>query len=125
MLADYLGRPPGIGCPVIFSLRPAGFACYRTTLSGMHDLERVVSVCRHFEVPAVVCINKYDVNEDNSRKIEELCRRENVQLIARLPYSDAVTRAMIAGMPVVEYDGKFGEIVKQLWSRLSAKLSPM
>jgi len=61
--------PPGIGCPVISSLSGANLALVVTepTLSGIHDLERVLGVCRHFGVPALVCVNKYDINEDNTR----------------------------------------------------------
>ena len=63
-VADYIisDGPPGIGCPVISSLTGANLALLVTepTLSGIHDLERVLGVCRHFGVPALVCINKYD-----------------------------------------------------------------
>jgi len=62
--------PPGIGCPVISSLSGTDLALLVTepTLSGIHDLERVLGVCRHFGVPALVCVNKYDINEDNTRR---------------------------------------------------------
>lgn len=45
--------PPGIGCPVISSLSGANLALLVTepTLSGIHDLERVIGVCHHFGVP--------------------------------------------------------------------------
>jgi len=49
---DYIitDGPPGIGCPVISSLSGASLALLVTepTLSGIHDLERVIGVCRHF-----------------------------------------------------------------------------
>lgn len=32
------------------------------TVSGIHDLERVLDVARHLSVPPVVVINKYDLN---------------------------------------------------------------
>ena len=74
--ADYIisDGPPGIGCPVISSLSGANLALLVTepTLSGIHDLERVLGVCHHFGVPALVCINKYDINEDNTHQIEKL-----------------------------------------------------
>jgi len=97
--------PPGIGCPVISSLSGANLALLVTepTLSGIHDLERVLGVCRHFKVPALVCINKYDVNEDNSNQIESFCLKQGVEVAARISYDEAVTEAMIHGVPVVEY----------------------
>ena len=77
--------PPGIGCPVISSLSGAGLALLVTepTLSGIHDLERVLGVCRHFDVPALVCINKYDINQENTRQIESYCLSQGVEVAAR------------------------------------------
>jgi MinD superfamily P-loop ATPase len=118
--------PPGIGCPVISSLSGANLALLVTepTLSGMHDLDRILGVCRHFGVPAVVCINKYDLNEENARQIEGLCQRQEVEVISRLPFDSVVTEALVQGLPVVEYseDGIAGEI-KALWHRVSAVLA--
>ena len=97
--------PPGIGCPVISSLSGASLALLVTepTLSGIHDLERVLGVCRHFGVPALVCINKYDINEENTHQIEGFCLSQGVEVVARIPFDKVVTEAMIQGVPVVEY----------------------
>ena len=111
--------PPGIGCPVISSLSRTNLAVLVTepTLSGIHDLERVLGVCRHFGVPAMVCINKSDINIDNSRKIEDYCQEEKVEVVARIPFDNTVTEAMIKGIPVVEFsNGKVSQEIKQLWN---------
>ena len=105
--ADYIisDGPPGIGCPVISSLSGANLALLVTepTLSDIHDLERVLGVCQHFGVPALVCINKYDINEDNTHQIERYCLSQGVEVAARIPFDNTVTKAMVAGLPVVEY----------------------
>jgi MinD superfamily P-loop ATPase len=114
--------PPGIGCPVISSLSGASLALLVTepTLSGIHDLERVLGVCRHFGVPALVCINKYDLNEDNTRRIEEYCSDQGIEVAARIPFDNVVTEALIRGVPVVEYDnGSVSRQIKTLWHRIS------
>ena len=84
---DYIisDGPPGIGCPVISSLSGANLALLVTepTLSGIHDLERVLGVCRHFDIPALVCVNKYDLNTDNTRQIEDYCLNLGVEVAAR------------------------------------------
>ena len=122
--AEYIisDGPPGIGCPVISSLSGANLALLVTepTLSGIHDLERVMEVCRHFDVPALVCINKYDINESNTEKIEAYCRHQGVETAARIPYDNIVTEAMIQGKPVVEYsrNGVSHEI-KALWEKIA------
>ncbi len=114
--------PPGIGCPVISSLSGASLALLVTepTLSGIHDLERVLSVCRHFGIPAVVCINKYDINEENSRRIEGYCLKQGVEVAARIPFDNIVTEAIVRGVPVVEYsDGRVSSEIKKLWRSIS------
>lgn len=97
--------PPGIGCPVISSLSGANLALLITepTLSGMHDLERVIGVCRYFGVPALVCINKYDLNENNTQRIERFCHDQKIKVIAKLPFDNVVTESLVQGIPVVEY----------------------
>ena len=110
--------PPGIGCPVISSLSGASLALLVTepTLSGMHDLERIISVCHHFDIPAVVCINKYDINEDNSHQIEGYCYNQKVEVVAKISYDSVVTEALIKGLPVVEYSqGKVAQEIEKLW----------
>ena len=117
--------PPGIGCPVISSISGANMALLITepTLSGMHDLDRVLGVCRHFGIAALVCINKYDLNEENTHQIEDFCRRQGVEVISRLPFDNVVTEALVQGLPVVEYakNGIAAEL-KTLWEKVSAVL---
>jgi len=117
--------PPGIGCPVISSLSGAGLALLVTepTLSGIHDLERVLEVCRHFGVPALVCINKYDINEDNTHQIESFCLSQGVEVAARIPFDNVVTKAIVQGLPVVEYSqGKVTYEIESLWQRITHTL---
>jgi len=114
--------PPGIGCPVISSLSGASLALMvaEPTLSGIHDLERVLGVSRHFGVPATVCINKYDLNEENTRRIEDYCQGQGIGLAAKIPFDNAVTEAIVRGLPVVEYaDGRVSREIKGLWDVIS------
>lgn len=114
--------PPGIGCPVISSLSGASLALMVTepTLSGIHDLERVLSVCRHFGVPTTVCINKHDLNEENSRCIEGYCKEQGIGVVAKIPFDNAVTEAIVRGIPVVEYtDGVVSREIEELWKVIS------
>jgi MinD superfamily P-loop ATPase len=122
---DYIisDGPPGIGCPVISSLSGANVALLVTepTLSGIHDLERVLGVCRHFGVPAVACINKYDLNEENSRQIEGYCLSQGVEIAGKIPFDNVVTQSIVQGVPVVEYsDGMVSREIKKLWSSIAS-----
>ena len=117
--------PPGIGCPVISSLSGAGLALLVTepTLSGIHDLERVIGVCRHFGVPVLVCVNKYDLNEENTYLIESYCAKEGIEVAARISFDNVMTEAIVQGLPVVEYsNNKVTQQIKELWQIIPAKL---
>ena len=124
---DYIitDGPPGIGCPVISSLSGASLALLVTepTLSGIHDLERVIGVCHHFGVPVLVCINKYDLNEENTSRIERYCGKEGIEVAARIPFDNVMTEAIVQGLPVVEYSSnKVTQQIKELWQIIPAKL---
>ncbi|MGD9023120.1 MAG: ATP-binding protein, partial [Deltaproteobacteria bacterium] len=61
--------PPGIGCPVIASIGGASAVLIvaEPSVSGIHDMERVAQLAAHFKVPAMVCVNKFDLNLDQTR----------------------------------------------------------
>jgi MinD superfamily P-loop ATPase len=124
---DYIisDGPPGIGCPVISSLSGVSLALIVTepTLSGMHDMERVLGVCKHFGVPAAVCINKCDLNDDNTAAIHDYCRKNGVEVAAMIPFDNAVTEAMVKGVPIVEHsDGRVAREIRSLWQYIDRKL---
>jgi len=124
---DYIisDGPPGIGCPVISSLSGVDLALVITepTLSGIHDLERVVALCRHFGVPARVGINKYDINEENTARIGQYCREQDVPLVARIPYDNMFNEALAQGKPVTDYAASEAAAgVKALWKNMEGLL---
>ena len=124
---DYIisDGPPGIGCPVISSLSGVSLALIVTepTLSGIHDMERVLAVCKHFGVPAMVCINKYDLNDKNTIAIHDYCRENGIDVAAMIPFDNAVTEAMVKGVSVVEHsDGRVAREIKSLWQHIDRKL---
>jgi MinD superfamily P-loop ATPase len=117
---------PGIGCPVIASITGADAALVVTepTLSGMHDLERVLKLLEHFNVAPYVCINMYDINTDNTNKILNYCKENSIEVVGILPFAPEVTKAMVHGKTVVEYAPKSGiaEEIVAMWKKLSPSL---
>ena len=97
--------PPGIGCPVIAAISGVDLllAVTEPTLSGIHDLERVVGVAKHFNVPVTVCINKYDINTENTSKIEDYCLKNGLEVAGKILYDPGVTKAMVNKKSVIEY----------------------
>jgi MinD superfamily P-loop ATPase len=97
--------PPGIGCPVIASITGVDLVVVITepTLSAIHDLDRMIKVSKHFKIPAVVCINKYTINEDNTAIIENYCQNNDISVVGKIPYDISVTDAMVAEQTIIEY----------------------
>ncbi|HOO65223.1 MAG TPA: ATP-binding protein [Synergistaceae bacterium] len=113
--------PPGIGCSVIASLTGADAVLIVTepTVSGMHDLERVYELCKHFRIPAYLCVNKADLNAENTQKIRAFGEEKGVQWLGEIPYDASVTRAMIRTVPVVEMpDSSAGKAILTIWEML-------
>lgn len=116
--------PPGIGCPVIASITGVDMVIVITepTLSGKHDLERVLRLARHFRVHAAVCVNKWDINPATTVSIEEESRRSGATVLGRIPYDPDVTAAQVAGQSVVEYsNGPASQAIRKMWEQLCQK----
>ena len=118
--------PPGVGCPVIASIGGASAVLIvaEPTLSGIHDMERVVQLANHFKVPAMVCVNKFDLNFDLTRDIENFAKDEGLSFLGRIPFDPIFTKAMVQGLTIFEYnsESKAGHAVKEIWNTLSIKL---
>ena len=117
--------PPGIGCPVISAASGMDLALHvvEPTVSGAHDLERILGTTDHFGVPSVVAINKADLNMDRRREIAAFCAERNVGIVGEIPYDTIVTEAMVQGQPVTEYtDGPVTQALHALWSQVKAQL---
>ena len=116
---------PGIGCPVIASITGANLVLIVTepTLSGQHDMERVADLTRHFEIPAMVCVNKWDLNPQIANEIESLAARRGIQIAGRVCYDCAVTQAQIHRKSVVEYqtNGCAADI-RTVWAKVQEVL---
>ncbi len=117
---------PGIGCPVIASITGADMALVvaEPTLSGLHDMKRIVETARRFGTECVVCINKHDINPEITRKIEEYCDNEGIYNAGRIPYDPIVPEAININKSIVEYpESSACKAVKELWKNLSGILS--
>jgi len=112
---------PGTGCPVISSVTGAGYAVVVTepTVSGLHDLKRVLEVTRHFQVPTGVVVNKADLNPEMTHRIEGAAREAGAEPLGSLPYDGAFTEAQVQGKTLLEYaHGKTARAVEELWRKI-------
>jgi MinD superfamily P-loop ATPase len=113
--------PPGTGCPVIASITgvDAVLVVTEPTLSGEHDLLRVLQLTRHFEIPAFISVNKWDINPGMTERIEGAAAEAGATVLERIPYDASITKAQIQGLSVVEHnDGPAATAIKNLWEKL-------
>jgi len=119
--------PPGIGCPVIASVTgvDAGLVVAEPTMSGIHDLKRALQLLAHFDVSSFVCVNMYDINKDNTGKIESFCKENGIEVVGKIPFSPTVTEAMVNGKTIIEYSPRsaVAKEIEGIWEKLSALVS--
>lgn len=116
---------PGIGCVVIASITgtDAVVAVCEPTKSGRHDLRRVLDVAKHFKIPASVCINKYDLDEMITQSIEQLCKAEDVPVLAKIPFEPAIMKALQNSMtPVQAGVASYTAAAESLWNKLQKEI---
>ncbi|PKN71025.1 MAG: (4Fe-4S)-binding protein [Deltaproteobacteria bacterium HGW-Deltaproteobacteria-12] len=113
--------PPGIGCPVIASLTGATQVLIVTepTVSGEHDLERVLSLTRHFQIPTAICVNKWNVNAEMTQQIENKARLAGASVAGRIRYDSSFTKAQIKKKTVVEIDAVCAQDIIEIWKNLN------
>ncbi|MFC1566668.1 ATP-binding protein [bacterium] len=97
---------PGIGCPVIACMGGVDCALVVTepSISGLHDAKRVIDVAKHFKVPVKLIINKYDLNVNMTREIEEYCEKENMDIIGKIEFDKTIVEAVVNGKTIIEYN---------------------
>ncbi|MGH4125435.1 MAG: ATP-binding protein [Clostridium sp.] len=109
---------PGIGCPVIASITGSNAVLVVTepTKSGLGDLMRVVTLCEHFSVFTMVCINKYDINEEVAAEIEDFVNDKGIKLVGKIPYDDIVMKSINELKPITYYKESIAEkAIEDMW----------
>ncbi len=124
ILAD---GPPGTSCPVIASITDTDHVLIVTepTVSGVHDLERVLKLCRHFGVPASVVINKADLNAQQAERIHAMIHTSGAHVIGEIPFDRNIHNALMAGKTVLDHGkGSAVAALKNIWEKLQTELLP-
>ena len=112
--------PPGTGCPVIAALTGAHGVLVVTepTVSGAHDLLRVLALAGHFKIPAAVCINKWDIQPEQADRIEAAARAAGATPVGRVRYDKAATAAQRRGLTIIEADANsLADDIRTVWKQ--------
>ena len=118
--------PPGTGCPVIASLSGTDMALIVTepTVSGAHDMERVLKLAAHFRVQAFVVINKSDLNAEQAGRIAQIAEQYKSRVIGLIPFDLNVNDALMAGKTVIEYGkGIAADAIRNIWEEVRKALN--
>ena len=118
--------PPGIGCPVISSVTGADLvvAVTEPTLSGWHDLERLINLIGQFHTPVKVIINKYDLNEDMCSVIENKLDNMKIEILGKIPYDNSMVNSLLEGKTINEFDpeGLIATILNKIWNNIKINI---
>ena len=116
---------PGIGCPVIASISGVDMILIvaEPTISGIHDMKRIIDTAKHFNVKCIVCINKFNVNLDNTEKIEKYCAELEIPLIGKIPFDGAVVKAVNSCNSIACYPESMAAIaLSEIWNKIRTTL---
>lgn len=111
--------PPGIGCPVNASISKADFAVLVTepTLSGVHDLKRLIELLNTFKIRMGIIINKSDLNESVAEQIKDHADEKDIPLLGEIPFNTAFVKALIEAKNIVEVDGSVKKDLLKIWEK--------
>src|SRR5690554_863752 len=117
---------PGIGCPVVASLKGVDYTMIVTepTLSGLSDLKRILELTALFNITTFVVINKYDLNEEISREIENYCSERSIEVIGRVSFSSVINQSLREGSLLFESapESKAANEIRLVWETLTGHL---
>jgi MinD superfamily P-loop ATPase len=115
--------PPGIGCPVISSVTGTNLvvAVTEPTLSGWHDLKRLIEMIEKFHVSVNVIINKYDLNEQMTKTIENSLRNKGIPILGKLKYNEMIVHALLENKAINEFqpDGSIADEINKMWKEIT------
>lgn len=116
--------PPGIGCPVISSITGADMvvAVTEPTLSGWHDLKRLIELVNRFHTPLCVIINKYDLNRDITDMIVNNLKEKAIKVTGKIPYDETMLHAQLEGKTINEFDpqGLPSKELRKIWNTMKS-----
>ena len=109
---------PGIGCPVIASLCGVDMVLIvaEPSVSGISDMERIIKTAEIFRTKTGVCVNKYDTNPANTKRIEAFCQTKNLPFTGRIPFDPEAVKAINNGQTIVDVDCPSGSAAKQVFN---------
>jgi MinD superfamily P-loop ATPase len=111
---------PGIGCPVIASLVGTDYilAVTEPTPSALFDLKRVLYLADHFKIPYGILINKFDLSEKFTKKIEKFAQKNKISILGKIPYLKDFVNSLIGMKPPTVKNSQYAKIFQKVIKRI-------
>jgi MinD superfamily P-loop ATPase len=89
-------------------------------MSGIHDMQRVSELLQKFRVKTTVIINKYDLNLENTRALEQYCIDNDIEVLGKIKFDPIMTKSMVAAQTLPEYapDHEISNLLRTVWNRI-------
>lgn len=115
---------PGIGCPVIASISGVDMVLIvaEPSISGISDMERIIKTAQKFRTKTAVCVNKYDTNLNNTKKIEQYCNENVLPFAGKIPFDKKAVIAVNKGLSIVDIDCKSGKAAEEVFNKTMSLL---
>ncbi len=115
-----LDSAAGVGCPVIASIQGSDFiaAVTEPTPSALNDLKRALRTVEMFRIPYGIVINKWDLNKDFSKKIEDFAEKYQIPILGKIPYDKKFVKALVNMKPVVEINPEYKKIFNEIIEKI-------
>lgn len=110
---------PGIGCPVIASITGVDMVLIvaEPSISGISDMERIINTAKKFNTKIALCINKFDTNLENTKKIERYCNKFKLPFVGKIPFDKEAVNAINKGQSIVEIKCEAGKATKEVFEK--------
>lgn len=97
---------PGIGCPVIASVSGMDLVLVvaEPSISGLHDLKRLVKTADTLGTKLAVCVNKWNQSPENTECIVSFCEENKIPFTGKIPYDKTASKAINEGKSLAEID---------------------
>lgn len=97
---------PGIGCPVIASVSGMDLVLVvaEPSISGLHDLKRLVKTADTLGTKLAVCVNKWEQSPENTECIVSFCEENKIPFTGKIPYDKTASKAINKGKSLAEID---------------------
>ncbi len=116
---------PGIGCPVIASISGVDMVLIvsEPTVAGIHDMKRILHTAMQLGAVCAVCVNKYDINLENTKQIERYCAENAVSFVGRIPFDETVSKAINQCKSIASYpESPACRAIADVWKKLRQDL---